>query len=153
MMQRRAGTVVVLGAATLAATSLAGLEPRPIAVVLVVAMAVVALGLLNDATIASLAVWYPPVTHRSLTRGRDVTTLAHARQIENHLTSRQPDDAVRSRLAAIADQVLHTRHGVALHSALGRQLLGPEVDDVLTGPVRRLSLPTIEQCLRTIEEL
>ena len=143
-----------VGVGVVLATAVAGLEPDPRVVLLLAAAGGVSLGLLNDASSQVGGVrWFPAPVHPSLTRGRDAVTLSHARQIENHVTSRRPDDEVRERLATLADQVLRTRHGVSLSSPQGERLLGREVSKLLTGRVRRLSLGTIEQCLRTIEEL
>ncbi len=150
---RRLGVAVVVTVVLFVATSLLQLDPDPLALLLVVALVVAGVGLLGDAVTGRSVLWFPGSDHRPMARGRDGVTLAHARQIENHVASRRPDGELRDRLAGLADAALQTRHGVRLASPEGAARLGPDVAALLTGPVRRLSLPTIDLCLRTIEEL
>lgn len=150
---QRVAMVVVGGAGLVAVTALVGLEPRPAAVVLLVALAVVGLGLVADRLEDPAVTWFPVPISPPLAHGRDPATMAYARRIENHLSVETPGADLRDRLAVLADEVLRDRHGVVLASPEGARLLGPDVTALLTGPVRRFSLPTIDQCLRTIEEL
>ncbi|CAN5348956.1 hypothetical protein BH11ACT8_BH11ACT8_19190 [soil metagenome] len=150
---RRVLVAVVLALIAFVVTSFAQLDPRAVTLLPLVVVGVVGVGLLNDAVSGRGFAWFPAPVHPSLTRGRDSVSVAHARQIENHLTSRHPDAGVRDRLAALADEVLRMRHGERLDSPEGLARLGPDVGPLLTGRVRRLSLRTIDQCLRTIEEL
>lgn len=145
--------VVVGGGAVVLVTGFLGLEPRGADVVLLVALAVCALGLVVDTVDPHPLVWFPPPVHASVARGRDGLTLGAARLIESHTSQNRPDADLRDRLAALADGELRARHGVVLASPEGERLLGPEIASLLTGPVRRMSLRTIAQCLRTIEEL
>jgi len=62
-------------------------------------------------------------------------------------------DALRDRLAAVADLRLEQRHSVRLGDPGADELLGPELNAVLSGPPRRLSRDEIDRCVTRIEEL
>lgn len=150
---RRGLAVVAAAAVVVVATRLLGLDPEPVRVVLLVFLLTAggALGLV--ALRRRPAVWAADPVHPPLTAGRDAALQSHLRLLESHQTTRRPDAAVRDRLAGLADRALIARHGVRAGSAEGRALLGPELDEVLHGPVVRLTPRRLDQVLRQIEEL
>lgn len=145
------GAVVALAAFVV--TAVAGLEPDGVRVALLGVLLATGLGLVLDAVPRSGVLWYPVPTHPPLNRGSDQVTQTHLRRLEDHQLSRHPDAVVRDRLAVLADQVLQVRHAVGARSEEGRTRLGPDLDEVLHGPVVRLNPRRIDQVLRQIEEL
>ena len=150
---RRLAVAAAVAVTTLVVGSVAGLDPEPLRVLLLALLLVTGVGLVIEALPRSEATWYPPPARAPLGQGRDLLTAAHLRSLEDHQRSRHPDAALRERLGRLTDQVLRTRHGVAVDSPEGRALLGPDLDAVLHGPVVRLTTRRATEVLRQIEEL
>jgi hypothetical protein len=128
-------------------------DPDPLRLALLVATCTVLLGLVSDALDESEPSWSVEVEHPSVRESGDSRLARHVALIEAHLSSREPDRALRDRLGVLTDQVLRQRHGLGRGDPAGAALVGPELGEVLTGPPRRLSPGEIADCLTTIEEL
>lgn len=130
------------------------LEPDALRLGLLVALGFATLGLVLDALADTGPSWLvDPVRPATLT-GQDPRMARDLSLLEGHITARTPDDALRDRLARLADLVLRQRHGVDHRADAGAELLGPEVMSLLTGPTgRRLSPAEIDRCVSRIEEL
>jgi len=150
---RRTASVVAVGVGVWAATAILSLDPDPIAILLVTALAVGGFALVEESVTGLRLEWTPRATSDPLTRGRDSATFADLRLLESHQTARQPDDHLQRRLWVLADRALRAAHGVGLDSVEGRAHLGEKVTGLLDGGARRLSPRDIDLCLRTIEEL
>ena len=74
------------------------------------------------------------------------------RLLENHLTARQADASLQSRLARLTDERL-ARLGLRRDDPEVVARLGPTLTGVLDGPPRILRPTEIDECLRRIEEL
>ncbi len=150
--QRLAGGVVAFLALELLLT-LIDAGPDPLRLALLVATCTVLLGVVLDALNGTEPTWGIEVEVPSLRESGDTRLVRYAALIEAHLSSREPDRALRDRLGLLADQVLRQRHGLRRDDPAAAALLGPDLHDVLTGPPRRLSRDQIAHCLTTIEEL
>ncbi len=128
-------------------------DPEPVRVVLLCLVLAAGVGLLLDGLPGREPEWYPTPTHPPVHAGRDALTQAHVRLLEDHQRSRHPDALLRERLTALAEVALLARHGVGVHSERGRALLGPELVEVVHGPVVRLPPRRIDRLLRQIEDL
>jgi hypothetical protein len=128
-------------------------DPDPVRLALVVGLLVCAGALMVDSATVVAAAW--PV-HPAPTTGlgrADPRTATYIRLIEGHLTSREPDAALRDRLRKLTDQVLRVRTDLELADPRADEVLGPDLVAVLRGPPRRLRAEEINRCLRRIEEL
>jgi hypothetical protein len=158
MTARRRWTWRLLLAVLAYGASWAGLsalddDPDPLRLALVVGLLVCAGALMVDSATVVAASW--PV-HPAPTTGlgrADPRTAAYIRLIEGHLTAAEPDRALRDRLRTLTDQVLRVRTDLELADPRADEVLGPQLEDVLKGPVRRLRVEEINRCLRRIEEL
>lgn len=121
--------------------------------VLVVAVAVSALGLVVDAAKVEPVRWLVAPERGDEQGSSDPRTAAYLRVLESHLTAREPGPALRDRLGDLADQALELRHDLVRADPAASGLLGPELLRVLTEPPRRLELVEIDRCVRRIEEL
>jgi len=121
--------------------------------VMVVAVVVAAGGLVLDAAQVESIRWHVSRDRRDEQGSADPRTASYLRILESHLTSRQPGPALRDRLGELADQMLLLRHDLARNDAEASALLGPELQQVLTEPPRRLDVDEIDRCVRRIEEL
>lgn len=128
-------------------------DPEPVRVALLCLVLVAGLGLLLDGLPGGDPDWYPAPTHPPVHAGRDTLTQSHVRLLEDHQRSRHPDALLRERLLVLAERALLARHGVGARSERGRELLGPELVEVLHGPVVRLHPRRIDTLLRQIEDL
>jgi hypothetical protein len=142
-----------LAASAVAGAALLGLDPDPLTVPLLVALALACLAVVLDGLPRPAKPWLPSESSRSVVAGRDGTMQAHLRLLENHRTSRDPGPEVRDRLARLADRTLALRHQTSLDAPRARELLGDDVVDTLRGPVVRLSRRRIDHLLTTIEGL
>ncbi|WP_323793940.1 hypothetical protein [Nocardioides sp.] len=149
---RRTASVVAVGLGVWAATALLSLDPDPIAILLLTALAVGGYALVAESVTGARTEWVPRAIGDPLTRGRDSATFSDLRLLESHQSARLPNDHLRRRLRGLADRALRATHGVGLDSDEGRTHLG---EPVLTLLARdgRLSPGDIDLCLRTIEEL
>jgi hypothetical protein len=120
---------------------------------LVVALVVCAAGLLVDATPVQPAVWVPHAEPEAGLGRLDPRTASYLRILEGHLTSREVDSALRSRLRQLTDQTLRARHDLTLDDPRAEELLGHELRRVLVGAPTRLDLDQIDRCVKRIEEL
>ena len=112
--------------------SLTDYAPDPLRLALLVGLCVAALGLLRDSLGDSAPLWAAEPVQPVVPEGSDARLAAYVHLVEDHLTSRTPDGALRDRLVTLSDQRL--------------------ADD-LAGPPRRLSPAEIDDYLRRIEDL
>jgi hypothetical protein len=150
---RRLATGVALFAGLAAGSVAADFDPDPLRLGLVVALVVATWGLVLDSLADTGPSWTVEAAHPARPPGQDARTARNLSLLENHVTARAPDGALRDRLAALADLVLRQRHGVGREDPAAAALLGPDLTAVLDAPPRRLSRPEIERCVRRIEEL
>lgn len=128
-------------------------EPDIVRLGLLVALVVALVGLVLDSLPEVAPLWHVHVVRATTPPGQDRRTSLNLRILEGHLTGRTPGTALRDRLGVLADQVLRVRHDLGRDDPGAAELLGPELDRVLTEPPRRLSRAEIERCVRRIEEL
>jgi hypothetical protein len=131
----------------------ADFEPDPLRLGLVVALVVATWGLVLDSLADAGPSWTVEAAHPARPPGQDARTARNLSLLENHVTARTPDGALRDRLAALADLVLRQRHGVGREDPAAAALLGPDLTAVLGAPPRRLSRSEIERCVQRIEDL
>ena len=129
-----------------------GTRPRVLPTVLFVGAVVAIFGLLTDSSPGDPADWSPIVDHRGTTVGQDAGLAGNARLIENHLSAREVDSLLRSRLGRMTDDRL-SRLGLSRADPEVDRRLGPTLTAVLDGPPRALRPAEIEECIRRIEEL
>lgn len=144
-----AAAYVVLGVAL----ELAETDPDPVRLALLVATCVGVLGLIFDALGDGSASWEVVLEQPSVRTSGDPRLARYVSLLEAHRAARSQDTALRDRLAALADQVLRQRHGVARDDPQAAELLGPELTAVLDGEPRRLQPAEIDRYLTRIEEL
>ena len=128
-------------------------EADELRLALVVALVVCASGLLVDASSVEPAVW---TAHTQLESGLgrlDPRTASYLRILESHLSAREADVALRGRLRDLTDQTLRVRHDLDVDDPRARELLGHELQTVLTESPRKLHPDEIERCVKRIEEL
>jgi len=106
--------------------------PDPLRLALLVGLCVAALGLLRDSLGEPAPLWAAEPVQPVVPEGADARLAAYVRLVEDHLTSRTPDGALRDRLVTLSDQRLA---------------------EELAGPPRRLSPAQIDDYLRRIEDL
>jgi hypothetical protein len=111
------------------------------------------LGLVLDTLSEGGPTWTVEVERPSVREGGDPRLARYVNLVEAHLSARTADAALRDRLATLTDQVLRQRHAVHRGDPRAEALVGPDLTDVLDGPVRRLSPADIDRCLTRIEEL
>jgi hypothetical protein len=145
--------MVVVGVAGL--TGFAALEdtsPRILPTVLYVGAVVAIYGMLVDTGGAQPANWSPQLEATAISLGQDSGLARNMRLLENHLSARDVDPLLQSRLIRMTDDRL-SRMGLRRGDPAVARLLGPTLTSVLTGPPRRLKPAEIEECIRRIEEL
>ncbi len=120
---------------------------------LVVALVVCASALLADSTPVEPAGWAAHAEPEGGLARLDPRTASYLRILESHLSARDVDAALRERLRELTDQTLRARHDIALEDPRAAELLGRELERVLTDPPYRLDPDRIERCVRRIEEL
>jgi hypothetical protein len=120
---------------------------------LVVALVVCASALLVDAAPVEPATWVQHVEPEGGLGRLDPRTAAYLRILESHLSARDADVGLRGRLRDLADQTLRVRHDVTVDDPRAEELLGAELQAVLTEPPRRLDPDEIARCVQRIEEL
>jgi hypothetical protein len=120
---------------------------------LVVALVVSAAGLLVDSTPVEPATWVGHAEREGGLGRLDPRTASYLRILESHLSAREADGALRQRLRELTDQTLRARHDLGLDDPRAAELLGAELERVLTDPPYRLDPDRIERCVRRIEEL
>lgn len=131
----------------------ADLGPEPIpAMLIVLGLVVLTLSLL-ELTRAAAAGWDLETSEPVRPPGADARHDVWVRTIEGHLTARQPGEELRSRLSVLASDRLRRHHGLTPADPHAAALLGPELDRVLNGPVRRLSPAEIDDCVERIARL
>jgi hypothetical protein len=151
---RRVAIGLAVGVGVVLVAAVLDEDPEPVRVLLLSVVVVLVVGVLSDSLTRSTARWYPESSHHlTVTRGRDPVTQAHLRVLENHQSTRHPDELLQQRLRMLADRVLQNRYGVAADSPRGRELMGPDLDEVVHGRVVRLSPRRTDHLLRQIEEL
>jgi hypothetical protein len=127
-------------------------HPRVLPTVLFVAALVAIAGLLADSSGGDPADWSPISEHTIAMSGQDAPLVGNLRLIENHLTAREVDPHLRTRLVRLTDDRL-SRLGLTRADAGVAQRLGPTLTGVLDGPPRTLRVAEIDECIRRIEEL
>jgi len=112
--------------------TLAGYEPDPFRLALVVGVGLGATGLVLDSMAASgPAIWTDHSQPSVVPPGADLRLAAYVRLVEDHLASPTPGSALRDRLVTLSD---------------GR------LAEELAGPPRRLGRDEIDDYLRRIEQ-
>jgi hypothetical protein len=149
----RIGLVVAVAGGLTVTGILLELEPEPVRVFAVVALVAALAGIVVDSVPDQLPTWKVDHVRRGDIRGRDARTAGNLWLLESHLSSRHAEPHLRDRLARLAEQNLSVRHGVAPETARARELMGPELTAVVTGPPRRLRREEIERCVTRIEQL
>jgi hypothetical protein len=128
-------------------------EPHALRLGMLVALCVVASGLLLDSLGDSGATWasqpMPPLTPP----GSDHRLAAYVRLVEGHLTAAAPDQTLRDRLRALCDERLERRRGLSRGDPAAEALLGADLLRDLAAPPRRFTGAEIDDYLRRIEEL
>ena len=84
--------------------------------------------------------------------GQDGGLAGNVRLLENHLSAREADPLLRTRLIRLTDDRL-AGLGLRRGDPGVAQRLGPTLTGVLDGPPRPLQPAEIEECIRRIEEL
>lgn len=131
----------------------AGTDPDPVRLALLVAVGVGVLGLVRDALVDGGVSWHVDVEAPSVRGTGDPRLSFYVNLLEAHRSARTDDTAVRDRLGGLADQVLRQRYGVPRTDPRATDLLGPELVAVLDGPARKLNPAEIDRYLTRIEEL
>jgi hypothetical protein len=126
-------------------------DPRPAPLLLLVALVTAVVALVNINLVSGGPSWEVQSSRPVNEPGQDARLGMYLRVIGDHLDARLPDPGLRDRLAELASSRLRMRHGIGLHDPAARDLLGPEVTDILTGPTRRLARGEIEDAVRRIE--
>jgi hypothetical protein len=145
--------VVVLAVAVLVAFArIEHTTPLLLPMVLLVGAVVAIAGLVNDSGGADPPEWDVSAYVARSSAGQDAGLAANMRLLENHLTLRQADASLQSRLARLTDERL-ARHGLRRDDPEVVARLGPTLTGVLDGPPRILRPTEIDECLRRIEEL
>ncbi len=127
--------------------------PDAVRLALLVATCVGVLGLVLDTLSDGGPSWAVEVERLSARESGDPRLSRYVNLLEAHLSARSDDSALRDRLATLTDQVLRQRHGLQRDDPRAEVLIGPELEAVISGPVRRLSPADIDRCLTRIEEL
>lgn len=127
--------------------------PAPIPSMLIVLGLVMLTLSLLELTRATAASWDLETSHPVRPPGSDARHDLWVRTLEGHLTARQPGEELRSRLSALAADRLHRHHGLTPADPEAAALLGPDLERVLNGPVRRLRPDEIDDCVERIARL
>ena len=149
----RAAVGVVVFAVLEVLLTLAYAGPDAVRLALLVATCVGVLGLVLDTMSDAGPTWTVEVEQPSARGGGDPRLSRYVNLIEAHLSARSDDSDLRDRLATLTDQVLRQRYAVRRDDPGAASLIGPELDAIISGPVRRLSPADIDRCLTRIEEL
>jgi hypothetical protein len=120
---------------------------------LVIALVVCAGGLLVDASPVEPAVWVGDADTEAGLARLDPRTASYLRIIEGHLSAREVDSSLRSRLRDLADQTLRARHDLTVDDPRAEELLGHELSRVLDEAPTKLHPDQIERCVKRIEDL
>ncbi len=157
MSERRRWVIraLVTGVVVLALVAFARIEhttPLVLPMVLLVGAVVAIAGLVNDSGGADPTDWSVAVYASRTSTGQDAGLAGYARLLENHLSARQADPALRERLARLTDDRL-ARAGLRRGDPEVTRRLGSTLTGVLDGPPRTLRPAEIEECIRRIEEL
>lgn len=150
---RRAAAGIVVFAILETVLTLAHTGPDAVRLALLVATCVGVLGLVLDTLSEGSPTWTVEVERPSVREGGDPRLARYLNLLEAHLSARSDDIALRERLGTLTDQVLRQRHGIDRHDPRADAIIGPELEAVISGPVRRLSPADIDHCLTRIEEL
>lgn len=149
---RGASSLLLLGAVAVV-LRLLRIEPDPLRLTLGVLLVVAVGWLVADTLALDAPSWQVSGREAGWSAGGDARLTTHTRVLEDHLAARDPGPALRDRLAALAAQRLALHHGLSLADLRASELLGADVVDALTGPVRRLQRAEVDRCLSRIEEL
>ena len=149
----RAAIAAAIGAASVVAGDLFGLDPHPGRTLLVVALVVALSGLLVDSVVDQPPEWHPEHPSREDWRGHDPRTGFYVRMLESHLTARSGDPVVRDRLGRLAEQTVRTRHGIAPGTPEAAGRLGPELTSLAAEPPLRLTREELDHIIGRIERL
>jgi hypothetical protein len=149
---RAAGGVIAFGSIEGGTLVIHG-QADELRLALVVALVVCASALLIDATPVEPAVWTSHVEPEGGLGRLDPRTASYLRILESHLSAREVDGALRSRLQELAAQTLRVRHDLALDDPRAEELLGHELSRVLNESPTKLDPDQIDRCVKRIEEL
>jgi len=128
-------------------------EADELRLALVIALVVVACGLLVDAAAVEPAGWGSWTETESGLPRLDPRTASYLRILESHVSARDADLALRGRLHELADRTLRARYDLTVDDPRAEELLGPDLREVLTAPAHKLDAEEIERCVQRIEEL
>jgi hypothetical protein len=120
--------------------------------VLLVTAGVAVLSLVLDFSTVPEPDWEVVSARPVVPEGQDAGLSRNVRMLENHLTSRTVEPALRRRLTLLTDARL-AELGLHRDDPGVAERLGPTLCDVIDSPARQLSRDTLEECLRRIEEL
>jgi hypothetical protein len=149
----RVVALVVLVVGLHVALELLAYEPRPLHLALLVTVCLAVAWLVADVLGDLGPNWDVQGTTAWSYEGQDARIATYLRVLEGHVTSGTPDGNLRDRLAVLADRRLAQHHGLRRGDQAARELLGPDLLDVLEGPPRRLRVAEIDRHVRRIEEL
>ena len=149
---RLAGGLVAFGSIEGAVLLIHG-QADELRLALVIALVVCASALLVDAAPVEPTVWTAHVESEGGLGRLDPRTASYLRILESHLSAREVDGALRSRLRELADQTLRARHDLALDDPRSDELLGHELRRVLDEKPTKLDAERIDRCVRRIEGL
>lgn len=133
--------------------TLVSFEPDHLRLALVVVLGVAVVALVWDTLGDSGAPWASDPYPTDLVPGSDAHLSTYVRLLESHLTAAHADTGLRDRLAALCDERLAQRRGLARNDPAAADLLGSAMLETLAGPPRRLRRGEIEDYVRRIEEL
>ena len=149
---RVAGGLVAFGAIEGATLAIHG-QADELRLALVVALVVCASALLIDATPVEPAVWTMHTEPEGGLGRLDPRTASYLRILESHLSAREVDSGLQSRLRDLTDQTLRARHDLTVDDPRAQELLGHDLRRVLTEAPHKLTPDQIERCVKRIEEL
>lgn len=132
---------------------LSGHDPDPLrfaaATVLVLVCGLLVVGLLRtdvpDWSLGSRTAAWP--------RGQDEGLGRVVRAIDAHTWSEMPDSRLQQSLRGVAASRLRRRHALSLADPRARDLLGPDLHDLLTGATTRIAPADLARHLERIERL
>lgn len=129
------------------------IDPDVVRLSLAVTLVLAVAWLVADVLGTPPAIWTTVGRHPVRPPGADPVLASYLRVLEHHEDAGHPTPALQDRLGEIARHRLAGRHGLTLTDPAARELLGPELTDALTGPVRRLRRSDLVAYLDRLEQL
>lgn len=143
-----AGSVVVWGL-----LRAQGFDPEPIRLALLLTVTLAGVWLVTDLLRTDSPAWEVYRVREEWPRGQDPDLSRLLRTIESHLSAELPDDNLRARLREATVRRLRRRHGLELSDPRAQELVGTDLVDVLTGPVRPVSYAELQDFVERMERL